>query len=82
MDELLDIFASCGLGICSGDVYCGSPMYADDLALLDDSPDVLQSMLNITNEYATRWRYSFYASKSVVLVLGESVKSRDLNRLN
>ena len=82
VDELLDIFASSGLGISIGDVYCGSPMYADDLALLADSPDVLQSMLNIANEYATRWRYSFNASKSVVLVLAESVKSRDLNRLN
>ena len=64
-----------------GDVYCGSPMYVDDLALLADSPNVLRFMLNITNEYATKWRYSFNASNSVVLVLGETVKSREVNHL-
>ena len=48
-------------------------MYADDLAL---HADILQSILNIANEYATRWRYSFNDSKSVVLVLCETVKSK------
>ena len=82
VDELLDIFTSSNLGISVGDIYCGAPMYADDLALLADSPETLQAMLDIANDYATKWRYSFNASKSVVLVLGETSRSREHNRLH
>ena len=53
-------------------VYCGALMYADDLALIADSPAELQAFLEIAADYASRWRYSFNASKSFVLVFGES----------
>ena len=37
MDELLDNLAQSGLGVSIDDVYCGSPMYADDLVLVASS---------------------------------------------
>ena len=55
-------------------------MYADDLTLICNSASVLQAMLVIVSEYATTWRYSFNASKSSILVFGESPSSRSRNR--
>ena len=56
-------------------------MYADDLTLLADSPAVLQSMLDITHKYANKWRYTFNTDKSVVMVLGETSRSRAALRM-
>ena len=55
-------------------------MYADDLALVSDSAEDLQPMLDITSNYALLWHYQFNASKSAVLVFGESPVSRKRNR--
>lgn len=52
-------------------------MYADDLALVASSPE-LQQMLDIVSCYASKWCYQLNSSKSVVLVLGESARSRAL----
>ena len=51
-------------------------MYADDLALLADSPEDLQAMLNIVHVYARKWQYNLNACKSFVLVFKESAHSR------
>ena len=55
-------------------------MYADDLALVSDSAEDLQDMLDITSNYARLWYYQFNASKSAILVFGESPVSRRRNR--
>ena len=49
-------------------------MYADDLALVADSPEDLQAMLNIVHIYAGKWQYN--ACKSFVMVFKESPHSR------
>ena len=76
VDELLDLLVSSRYGACIGDVYVGAPMFADDLALVSESPTVLQSMLDIVSSYAKKWRYRFNASKSWILVFGESTSQR------
>ena len=45
-------------------IFCGSPMFADDLALVSESDSDLQSMLNIVTHYANTWRYKLNVSKS------------------
>ena len=45
--ELLDLLTTSGLGETTDTIQCGVPMYADDLALVADSPAELQAMLNI-----------------------------------
>ena len=47
VDELLDNLAQSGFGVSINDIYCGSPMYADDLTLVASSPEELQAMLDI-----------------------------------
>ena len=51
-------------------------MYADDLALVAESPQELQAMLNIVHSYAGKWRYNLNANKSFIMVFGESPRSR------
>ena len=72
VDELLDNLRASGYGAKVGEVYCGAPMFADDLALIAKSLDELQAMLNIASSYAIRWRYQLNPEKSAVMVLGES----------
>ena len=55
-------------------------MFADGLALVSESVSDLQSMLNIVTHYANTWRYNLNASKSSILVIGESKRSRTQNR--
>ena len=57
-------------------------MYADDLALVASSPEELQAMLDIVSHYASQWHYQLNSSKSVILVFGESPRSRALARPN
>ena len=80
VDNLLDKLASSGYGVSLDSMYCGVPMYADDLALIADSEVGLQSMLNIVSSCALVWHYEFNAQKSSVLVIGESPLSRRLAR--
>ena len=77
---LLDQLSASGHGVYIDDAFCGAPMYADDLALISDSAEDLQSMLDITSNYALLWCYQFNASKSAILVFGESPVSRKRNR--
>lgn len=51
-------------------------MYEDDIALISDSAEDLQSMLDITSNYACLWQYLYNASKSAVLDFGESPVSQ------
>ena len=70
VDELLAKLTASGLGISISGVYCGAPMYADDLALISDSAAELKLMLNIVDSYSSYWRYSINAQKSAILVFG------------
>ena len=71
---LLNLLSTSGLGVRVNSIYIGAPMYADDLALIADSPQELQAMLNIIHSYAGK--YNLNASKSFIMVFRESPHSR------
>ena len=50
---------SCGYGISIGPLVVGTPTYADDMAIIANTPWKLQALLKIISEYAFKWRYSF-----------------------
>ena len=52
VDELLDILTASGLDLSISGLYCGAPMYNDDLALVTSSPEELQAMLYVVVRYA------------------------------
>jgi len=66
VDELLDNLAQSGFGVSIDDFYCGSPMYADDLALVASSPEELQATLDIVATYADKWCRTAKLSYSVL----------------
>ena len=80
VNDLLVELSSSGYGVWIDEVFCGAPMYADDLALISESEADLQHMLDIVSAYAADWRYELNALKSAVLVIGESKNSRVLLR--
>ena len=82
VDDLLMTLQKSGYGVHIDSIFCGAPMYADDLALICDSPTDLQAMLNIVSSYASFWRYKINADKSCIMVFGESPQSRLKNRLS
>jgi len=57
VNDLLVTLEQSGLGVKISNVYCGAPMYADDLPLIASSPHELQAMIDIVSQYATKWRY-------------------------
>ena len=71
VDELLDQLSISKIGTSISDIYCGAPMYADDLSLVADSQTALQSLLDQVN-YAKKWRYRLNSSKPVIMVFGEA----------
>lgn len=83
VDELLDLLAASGYGVTINNIFCGAPMYADDISLIAKSPGCLQAMLDIhvACEYARKWRYQLNSVNSLVMVMGESAVTRLRERL-
>jgi len=69
IDLLVELEHS-GLGVRIDNIFCGAPMYADDLTLIASSPEDLQSMIDIVAQYAAKWGYRLNPHKSKVLVFG------------
>ena len=78
IDELIHELEALGCGLKVGDIYVGTPVQADDLAMLTLSPHGLQYMLNTVFTYSSKWRYSLNASKSAIMVQGESTQKHKL----
>ena len=72
IDDLLNDLDKLGVGAKLGDIDCGSPCHADDLALLSIMANGLNSMLSCSFHYSIRWRYDFNYDKCIVIVFGES----------
>ena len=80
VNDLLHLLSSSGHGVSIGGIFCGSPMYADDLALIAESSAALQSMFDLVHNFSIQWHYQLNALKSAVLVFGESASSRSRYR--
>uniref|UniRef100_A0A3Q3E968 Reverse transcriptase domain-containing protein n=1 Tax=Labrus bergylta TaxID=56723 RepID=A0A3Q3E968_9LABR len=55
------------LGIHLNDLTVGTLLYADDIALLAESEDDLQNMLNLVKTWCCRWRLSINQSKTQII---------------
>ncbi len=60
-----------GMRVDSGDLLC-SLAYADDLVLLADSAEYLQTMVDKVSEWCRRWRLQLNIKKTKVMVFGQS----------
>lgn len=60
------------LGLLIGQVYCGSPTCADDLALLSQCENELQIMANVVNRHSKQDRVTIHPDKSNAVLLNKS----------
>ena len=67
----------CEQGGRIGDLISCATLHADDVTLISPSVSGLQSLINIVEEYAFKWRYEINATKSKVLVFGGRRKQQN-----
>ncbi|VDI42783.1 Hypothetical predicted protein [Mytilus galloprovincialis] len=67
INDVLDQLENSGLGTYIGNIYCGSPTCADDVALIANSPNDLQTMISTVENYSMQEKYSLQPTKSVIL---------------
>ena len=51
-------------------------LFADDIVLIADNPRMLQSMLNVCNEYSKKYRFRFNEDKSNVMIFCRKCKQK------
>ena len=56
-----------GLGVDIGQIKLSILLFADDIALIADSPEALQTMLNTLSEWCKKWRLSINVEKTKVV---------------
>ncbi len=69
VDELSKQLRATGCGICHGGIDIGSLLYADDVVLIADSPDDLQTLIDTVDGFCRKWKMSMNMKKSEVMVV-------------
>ena len=82
INDLLKFLEENGIGAHIGDLYIATPTVADDVSLLSNNTEELQTMLNVTGDYANKERYTFNASKSEITNLGSKTEDKEVNYIN
>ena len=67
-----------GIGAHIGEIPCVAPACADDLLLLSDRKDALQSLVNIVVDHSCLEHYLLQPGKSVLLEILLGLKAQDL----
>ncbi len=77
-DELLRKLKDSGDGATVGQIRCGNPTFADDVAIATVTKQALNRQLDTAFLYSCKWRFSYNANKSLAIVIGED-KRPDMN---
>jgi hypothetical protein len=70
ISPLVDELHALNKGTLLGDIRIGCLLFADDIVLIADSEEELQSMMNIATIFFRKWRFKVSASKTRVVSLG------------
>ena len=68
VNDLLVALENRPIGANINNVFYGSPMQADDLALIALCKHDLEEMINICYDYSRKWRYTLNPTKTAVTV--------------
>ena len=74
IDPLIRSLEASGLGCQVVGIPTSPVGYADDMAACSLSKQKLDRSLELVTEYSNKWRYSYNASKSAIMVYGENVR--------
>jgi endonuclease/exonuclease/phosphatase family metal-dependent hydrolase len=78
INDLLDRLQQTSHGTKIGDIHCPAPTCADDVALMADTREDLQAMLDLCHDYSQYERYRLQPAKSMVLVYNSNVPFHQL----
>jgi hypothetical protein len=66
-DQNIDVNISLNLTNCL--------LFADDVVLMAESPRELQTLLQISHQFAKKWNLKFNSKKSKVMVVGKRINT-------
>ena len=75
IDQLLNELMKSNHGLKLQDIPVCAPTQADDIVLLSLSRKGVEELLNICIKYASKWRYSYNATKSAVVIMNATNKT-------
>ena len=73
-NNLLDRLKIPGIGCHIGEICCVAPTCADDMAILADRRDTMQSLVNVAVDHSCMERYLLQPVKSVIVEMLEDAK--------
>lgn len=79
ISPLIDEIRALGLDVRLGNLLIPGLLYADDIVLLAESPDELQTILNCASLFFDNWRFSVHSEKSKIVIFAKkSMSNADL----
>jgi exonuclease III len=69
VDELVTLLRKKNCGIQHEGIDIGSLLYADDVVLMADSPEALQGLIDVVDDFCRNWKMSMNMEKSKVMVV-------------
>ena len=79
LNDLVNMLDGVGIGIDVGKQLINCLLFADDIALIAETEEELQRLLDVASAFVIKWNLSFNFNKSKVLVVGKEKGSIDLN---
>jgi hypothetical protein len=73
MNDLVNMVDGVGIGIDVGKQLINCLLFADDIALIAETEEELQRLLDVASAFVIKWNLSFISNKSKVLVVGKRV---------
>lgn len=74
IDELEREMKDHGLGYAYHDLLISTLLFVDDIVLMAETPEILQKMLDVVENFTVKWRLVIGMKKSKVMVIGPTAK--------
>ena len=73
MNDLVSMLSEHNLGVNLASDIINYLLFADDIVLIGKSEQELETLLNITGRFASKWNLKFNSKKSKVMVIGKKI---------
>jgi hypothetical protein len=73
MNDLVSMLDKAGVGVQVSNQLINSLLFADDITLIVNSEQELNTLLDITSKFADKWNLKFNDTKSKVMVVGKRI---------
>jgi hypothetical protein len=73
MNDLVDMLDKAGVGVQVSNQLINSLLFPDDITLIANSEQELNTLLDTTSKFADKWNLIFNATISKVIVVGRRI---------